>query len=309
MPTTNYPNEISLGGVSLLDTYAGNVFWVDSGTGSDIGSAKGTKQKPYATLEYALDKCTAGNGDIIMVYPGHAETLTVGFTLDTAGVSVIGLGNGDNRPTLTINAAIDGVSISGDDCLLHNFRIIAGSSVAVGTRLMSFTTASDVIVSGCKFEMAYVMYHMIYIKSGDNIKIKDCEFFNTITTAANDHPQRCLINDSGTNVVVSHCRFKDTEASKTELWATIVNSGVKTGSMQVEDCTFICRGVATNNRAGDVSDFSEWSPNLSTLFCRAISPSSNTAAGSIFIGTAQYMVECYDVAVVNIAAAVAPTAA
>ena len=77
MPISNYPNGFANGvnirGVPVLNTYGGNVFWVDSGAGSN--GNKGTFDRPWATIDYSIGKCTASNGDVVMVKPGHAETL------------------------------------------------------------------------------------------------------------------------------------------------------------------------------------------------------------------------------------------
>jgi hypothetical protein len=313
MPITNFPdgfsNGVNIRGLPLLNAYAGNLFWVDSATGVGVDAGtSGTKKRPFASLGYALDQCVADNGDVIMVAPGHAETLTVGFTLDVAGVSIIGLGSGDSRPTLTVNGAIDGVSVSGDNTVLHNFIIVAGASVTAASRLMSFTTANNVKISKCRFEMNYDMYHMIYIKSGDDIKITGCEMVNTIIVAASVHPQTALLNTGGTNVIVSDCRFQDTLASKAEQWLACVEGGTDVGSMVVEDCTFICRGVATRTRTAAASDgTAENAGTMATLFCRAISPSGNTATGFVYTPTFQYIIQSYDVAAVNKLALIAVT--
>lgn len=103
---TNYPNGFPNGvviqNIPMLTMHGGNNYWVDSGTGSNGNN--GTFQRPFATIEYAIGKCTANNGDIIMVKPGHAETLsdTSSLNLDVAGITIIGVGNGTSRPTITI---------------------------------------------------------------------------------------------------------------------------------------------------------------------------------------------------------------
>mgnify|MGYP006139353905 CR=1 FL=1 len=46
-------------------------------------------------------------GDVIVVMPGHAETVSgaAGINCDVAGVSIVGLGRGAARPTITMSAA------------------------------------------------------------------------------------------------------------------------------------------------------------------------------------------------------------
>jgi hypothetical protein len=106
---SNYPNGFAYGvnirGVPLLNTYGGKVYWVDSGAGSNTN--KGTFDRPFATIDYAIGRCAANNGDIIMVKPGHAETVSAaaGIDCDVAGITIIGLGNGEDRPTITFDTA------------------------------------------------------------------------------------------------------------------------------------------------------------------------------------------------------------
>ena len=109
MPFSNYPNGFANGvairGLPVLNTYGGNLFVVDSGAGSN--SNDGTHNRPFSSLDYAVGKCTANNADIIVVKAGHTETVTAagGLDLDVAGITIIGLGNGDDRPTVNFTTA------------------------------------------------------------------------------------------------------------------------------------------------------------------------------------------------------------
>lgn len=57
-----------------------------------------------ATIDAAIGLCTANAGDVIVVLPGHTETVANATTIvaDVAGISIIGLGQGTNRPTITL---------------------------------------------------------------------------------------------------------------------------------------------------------------------------------------------------------------
>ncbi|MCK4815623.1 hypothetical protein KA005_07630, partial [bacterium] len=74
MPISNYPkgfaNGINLRGLPILNTYPGKVFWVDSETGSD--GNKGTFDRPFGTIDYAVGRCTADRGDVILVKANHS---------------------------------------------------------------------------------------------------------------------------------------------------------------------------------------------------------------------------------------------
>lgn len=135
MPPSNYPNGFPNGlvnqGIPVLNTYAGNVFWVDSGTGSN--GNKGTHLKPFETIDYAVGRCTANNGDIIMVKPGHTETISgaAGIAFDVAGVTVVGLGNGSDRPTLNFTATTSTVTVTAANVTLKNLLLTGGIDAIV----------------------------------------------------------------------------------------------------------------------------------------------------------------------------------
>lgn len=52
--------------------------------------------------------------------PGHTETLTAQIDMDTAGVKLIGLGQGSLRPTITINGTVDGFDVSSANVHIEN---------------------------------------------------------------------------------------------------------------------------------------------------------------------------------------------
>jgi hypothetical protein len=126
--TTHQDMVYSMGGVPAvgsLPATTGNYYFVDSAIGSN--SNAGTKiTAPLATIDAAIGKCTASNGDVIVVSPGHTETIAGATTLamDVAGVHIIGLGTGSLRPTLTYSATASIINITAANCTLENVLII-----------------------------------------------------------------------------------------------------------------------------------------------------------------------------------------
>jgi len=134
------------------------------------------------------------------------------------------------------------------------------------------------------------------------------EYINAVVTSASLHPQTAILNTLGTRVLVKDGRFNDCAAFKAERWRAVCEGGGLASSMEVEGCTFIVRGIATRTRSAAASDGTgTQSPTMATLFCRAISPSANTATGALYTPTCQYIVESYDVAEVNKVGVVAVT--
>lgn len=122
---------------------SGVVRWVhNSGGGAADGTSRNT---PFTTLAAALAVCSAG--DVVLVKNGHAETLsTSGVTWSQSGVTVVGLGNGRNRPALTCGAAaVTALTISGANNRLKNVRIIQSASQTKAFAMIALTGADNII--------------------------------------------------------------------------------------------------------------------------------------------------------------------
>jgi len=135
-------------GIGVFDVY-----YVDSGDGDD-GRAGTTPETCLATLDAAIGKCTASQGDIIYLLPGHAESEATAAasiaTMDVAGVSVIGMGEGSLMPTFSIGVADATFTISAANCRLEGVRIKSTiANVAVGVTLSA--TSDGSVVENCEF--------------------------------------------------------------------------------------------------------------------------------------------------------------
>lgn len=128
---TSFPNGVASFGMPVLPNAAGlmttgSVFFVHSGTGSSGYDGK-TPDRPKATISQAVALCTASKGDVVFVMPGHAETISgaTSLVVDKIGVSIIGLGTGTLRPTLTFSATDSIVSITHASVTLQNLLLIS----------------------------------------------------------------------------------------------------------------------------------------------------------------------------------------
>jgi|GEM_PF-1735618 len=178
---SNYPDGFKegliLAGIPLVGTKAGNTYWVDSNIGST--SYKGTHPKrALTTLDAAIGKCIANNGDLIFIAPGHTESLAAdsAVDIDVAGITVIGLGKGEDRPIFTFATDTDA-----------DFKIAAAN------------TAIYNMVFKCNIAAQEMMIEV----TGDDAQIGHCEFREgsaqsktciTVGVADND-ADRCYIHD------------------------------------------------------------------------------------------------------------------
>ena len=104
MGITRFPHGISSFGIPVLGggdlTTTGNVFFVHNSTGSDSNDGIGPGSA-LKTLDYAIGKCTADQGDTIIIMPGSDETVATTVEVDVAGINIIGLGHGQSTAMLT----------------------------------------------------------------------------------------------------------------------------------------------------------------------------------------------------------------
>ena len=105
-------------GAPVIPFTTGTVRFVSSTHANASDNHAGTEvSSPLATVDAAIGKCTASVGDVIVLMPGHAETVTAtSIALDVAGVTIVGLGQGLNRPTFTYGAAAATITVSAANC-------------------------------------------------------------------------------------------------------------------------------------------------------------------------------------------------
>jgi len=127
-----------------LPVTSGNVFFVDSGSSrASDGNRAQDPNVPAATIDGCIAKCTANNGDIIVVMPGHADASSAAITMDVAGVWVLGLGWGNDRPTVTSTNATNAVAMTAASCRLSNILFVLG--VATTTHAVNVTGAACIV--------------------------------------------------------------------------------------------------------------------------------------------------------------------
>ena len=173
----------------------GNTFFVDSTNGSN--SAGGTWGEswttPYATVNYAVSKCTTGAGDVILVALGHAETITATstasgsstgqFCIDKGDVSIIGMGRGSKRPTFTFTtAAAAGVHIVGTspNILMANLLFVSAYTNGLTSCVNVPANAYGLTIENCEFRETLNTQEMLKTISiaaaCEDVSIRGCVF-------------------------------------------------------------------------------------------------------------------------------------
>jgi hypothetical protein len=234
---SNYPTGFE-GGVAIRDrkyeTTTGKVFWVGNSATLEVGEKgasngnSGTYLKPFSTIDYAVEKTSAGRGDVIYVRPGYTQTITgTDITVDIAGISIIGLGSGSSMPTISHNHADAEVSITADNVTWQGFRHRADVTV-VKVAIEIEDGADFCTVRGCKFDV---------------VTTTTDEFLVTIRT--NDASNNALIEnndiDMGLGGAVAAISFtKDTDGTTVRNnriegdFSTAVINGITTLSTKLD---------------------------------------------------------------------------
>ncbi len=216
------------------------VLFVDSGHTNTLDADDGEHgmsfEVPLATIDYAIDLCTAEERSVILVAPGHVETLgaaTIDF--DVSDITVIGIGEGSNKPKVVFGNAASSVDIGANNIHLVNLRFVPSvTDVLIGVDIE--TTITGTLLENCEFA------------EGDTIATD--EFITALAvkaTCTDTHVKNCLFRtglaaDGATaaiqltgisdNVVIEKSRFIGN-------WGTAAiynDSGVCT-DLLIDDCT------------------------------------------------------------------------
>ncbi len=262
MPMSHYPNGfmngVSIRGMPINVAYPGKVFFLNNSSvlaeGGISGSDgnKGNYREPFSTLSGAMSACTASRGDIIMVMPGHAESIasSSALTLSKAGVVIIGLGAGSLRPTFTLTTAntatinVTAANIGIVNCIFKaNFLAIAS--------LFTLTTANNFSLSDCEFrDNSSVLNFKCIVDTNttsndaDGIYIDRCNWYGLGTTTSS-----CLIKMDGTNNRLNVKGSYIAHAAVTAAGFMPIAAGKVVTNMLVEGNTFNLVG-ATNATTG-----------------------------------------------------------
>ena len=249
---------------------AGNVYYVDSGTGADTEDGL-SWETALATLDAAIGKCTANNGDIIFVAPGHTETwTTTGAKVvgDIAGVTVIGLGQGSDRPTfsfghtgttwaisaanvtlvnLLLVSAVDSITtfgtISGADCTLLDIETRDTTDIeAIDTWIVT----GDRLIVKNYFHNGYTggnaNARVFKMNGVDNALFENCRFMTKVTTGVIN-----FVTTACTNIVVKNCDFLVT--STTDLSKNIVAT-IGSNTWEANNCFDLGAGCSFSGGSG-----------------------------------------------------------
>lgn len=135
------PSPIAFPGY-ILGSNGGAVRYVCS-LGIQDGTQDDIANLLFTSLASGLAACRANRGDVLCVLPGHTESVTTTPTF-VAGVRIVGVGNGDERPvfnwtTATSQWAIAVANVSIENCILN----LSATAATVTTKAIVVTGAKS----------------------------------------------------------------------------------------------------------------------------------------------------------------------
>jgi hypothetical protein len=228
--------EDILAGIRMAGGSVGDVYYVDDG-GS--GGSATTWATASTTLDAGYSLCTANVGDIVFVAPAHDEDLgDAQVAMDVAGVTVIGIGKGDQIPQIVCNHANSSVDVTaaGNTIIGLNFHSTTAAS-AIGIDV----DAGDFTMEDCLFTDAGDFEFAITVDLGataENATIRNCRFESlTGTTGATS----CIAVTGGVidRLIVEDCH----------IWGDFDNAGIY--SDQINTNALIKGNSITNNESSD----------------------------------------------------------
>jgi len=201
-----------------------------------------------------LANLRAGKGDVVFVMPGYSQSITSDKAINVNGVKFIGLGSGNNRPTLQFDATSGSVSLDTDNIHLENFRLLA--SVSGITRGVDVNGAACAI-KRCSFQFDSNGDDFIttirVTANGDHSLIEDNEIAMEDTTG----PETGVLIVGGADFVKVKKNYITGEFSGAgiESDSTAASSGllIKENSVNNSDTAGLTIGISHSNTKGLVA--------------------------------------------------------
>lgn len=168
---------------------AGEVVAYVHSSGAQDGYHPDVNARLYTTLNAALALCRAGQNDIVVVLPGHAENVAAADSWSNlvAGTTIVGLGNGNLRPTFTWSTAtstalLDVANVSISNCI---FKMAGPSGTTAITVAAPMTiSAAGCSLSNCLFQCEIdadqgATIAVTTTAAADDLTITDCHFYGS----------------------------------------------------------------------------------------------------------------------------------
>jgi hypothetical protein len=218
--------------------HTGIAYYVDATNGASTNQGLSWTDA-LATVDQAIAKCTANTGNKIYMAPWHAESETTAaaaiVTMSKAGIDLIGLRQGNSRPTFTIGAADATFSVTAGNCRISNIKIISDiADCAVGMTVGA--SADGLQVDNCIFTDGALAKELVIgiqlAAACDGCKILDNEFYSDTTGTGGCASAIKLVGESVKTIIAGNTAHGDYSV------ATLDAGTAKTTMLTVQDNDF-----------------------------------------------------------------------
>lgn len=211
--TYGAPTALAIPGYVLAPT-GGRLFYVRS-TGRQSYDPPAL-DNILLTINSAMALCRADQGDTIIVLPGHVESTssTDVFSSLVAGVRIIGVGTGSNRPTITLTGATAQIGLDAANVFIENilFSLTGANNITKAINV----TAADVVFSRCEFI--------------------------TASGASNDAAIALELGSGANRARIIGCKFRSSANAGTDM----IKVAAAVDNVEITDCVFTAAGHVTN---------------------------------------------------------------
>lgn len=211
--TSRFASPVAFPGF-ILTPNGGQVFYVDSGgvrdeTTADIASML------FTTLAGALNACRANRGDTIVVLPQHTENVTATTPTFVAGVRIVGVGNGAERPTFSWTATGSVWTVAVNNVIIENLVLDTGQANGV-TKAVAFT--------------------------GTDCTLLNCDIITT-TDATHKATIAVELGTGAARAKVLHCKFRGVAGTSS---TDVLKVAGAIDQVEIIGCRFACASTAGN---------------------------------------------------------------
>lgn len=263
MPISQYPNGfangITIRGIPVTQMHPGQVFWVGNNAtaltgerGASDSANAGTFLAPFATIDFAIGRCAANRGDIILVRPNHTLTISAaaGITCDVAGVAIIGLGAGSLKPTITFGTATTAdINVTAANVSFSNIRFVSN--------IANLAAPLDIDAAHCSFDNCEFMAALaatgmniavITDANATGLSITNCTFnmeSSVLGVAVTDVPTEAIRLVGADNTVINDNYIVGS-------FSTSAINGITTASEAIQINRNFIHNVNTSAAAGGI---------------------------------------------------------
>ena len=179
----------------------------------------GNRTFPTLAALIADNNEVTARGDVVIVLSGHTETLTTAaaVNINDAGLTILGLGNGANRPTFTFTTnVVASFNVIAANTLIRNIRFVCGVD---NQTAMVNVTAADVIFDQCEFVISNgtvgAAIGILTAATADRLTVTNSRFVGPATNAGTTCAA-CIQHEAGVDYVIKGNYFtgKMTQAIK-----------------------------------------------------------------------------------------------